>query len=140
MVDAEAVAGFEAGDAFDPEVAGRLRELVHAAGNLGEPAEVYLASRGRLPSPDPLPHQLSPSAGEACGPLPSPPSRSGAPFRCRCLIRELAYQQGRYANSGTLVRAGLDPNETRRPGREWRRRTHGEHPHRCAPASPPRGG
>ena len=55
----------EAGDAFDPGVAGRLRELVHAAGNLAEPAEAYPAPRGRLPPPDPLPRQLSPSAGEA---------------------------------------------------------------------------
>ena len=96
MLDAEAFAAFEAGDAFDPEVAGRLRELVHAAGNLGEPAEAYLASRGRLPSPDPLPRQpVSPSAGEACGPLPSPPFRSGAPIRDRCPVREFAYQQDR---------------------------------------------
>ena len=92
MLDADAFAAFEAGDAFDPEVAGRLRELVHAAGNLGEPAEAYLASRGRLPSPDPLPRQLSPSAGEACGPLPSPPSRSGAPLRDRCLVRQIVYR------------------------------------------------
>jgi hypothetical protein len=70
MLDADTFAAFEAGDAFDPGVAGRLRELVHLAGNLGEPAEAYLASRGRLPSLDPLPRQrgLGPSAGEACGP------------------------------------------------------------------------
>src|SRR3954451_17051501 len=103
MVDAEAVAGFEAGDAIDPEVAGRLRELVHAAGNLGEPAEAYPASRGRLPSPDPLPHQLSPSAGEACGPLPSPPFRSGAPVRDLCPVREFTHQQGCFARFGALV-------------------------------------
>ena len=65
MLDADAA--FEAGDAFDPGMAGRLREPVYAAGNLREPAEACPASCGRLPSPDPLPSQrgLSPSAGEA---------------------------------------------------------------------------
>ena len=94
MLDADAFAAFEAGDAFDPGVAGRLRELVHLAGNLGEPAEAYLASRGRLPSPDPLPRQrgLGPSAGEACGPLPSPPSHSGAPLRDMWAVHEIAYR------------------------------------------------
>ena len=68
MLDADAFAAFlEAGDAFDPGVAGRLRELVHLAGNLRQPAEAYLASRGRLPSPDPLLRQrgLASSADEA---------------------------------------------------------------------------
>jgi peptidyl-dipeptidase Dcp len=68
MLDADAFAAFlEAGDAFDPGVAKRLRDLVYAAGNLREPAEAYLAFRGRLPSPEPLLRQrgLSPPAGEA---------------------------------------------------------------------------
>ena len=68
MLDADAFAAFlEAGDAFDPGVAKRLRELVYAAGNLRDPAEAYVAFRGRLPSPDPLLRQrgLCPSASEA---------------------------------------------------------------------------
>ena len=68
MLDADAFAAFlEVGDAFDPGVAGRLRDLVYAAGNLRDPAEAYVAFRGRLPSSDPLLRQrgLSPSAEEA---------------------------------------------------------------------------
>ena len=75
MLEADAFAAFEAGDAFDPEVAGRLRELVHAAGNLGEPAEAYLASRGRLPSPDPLPRQRGSVLRPARRAAPSPRRR-----------------------------------------------------------------
>ena len=79
------------GDTFDPGVAGRLCELVYAAGDLREPAEAYLASRGRLPSLDRLPRQrgLSPSGRRGVRPLPSPPSRSGAPKWYRSSIREL---------------------------------------------------
>ena len=57
---------------FDPGVAGRLCELAYAGRGLREPAEAYLASRGRLLLLDRLPRQrgLSPSAGEACGPSP----------------------------------------------------------------------
>lgn len=60
----------------------RLRELVHAAGNLRDSVEVYLAFRGRLPSIDVLLHQrgLCPSAKEAYGPL-----------LCRCLGRVHPY-------------------------------------------------
>jgi peptidyl-dipeptidase Dcp len=68
MLDADGFAAFlEAGDAFDPGMAARLREFVYAAGNLRDPGEAYLAFRGRLPSLDPLLRQrgLWPSAGEA---------------------------------------------------------------------------
>jgi peptidyl-dipeptidase Dcp len=71
MLDADGFAAFlEAGGAFDPGVAARLREFVYAAGNLRDPVEAYLAFRGRLPSLDPLLRQrgLWPSAGEAQGP------------------------------------------------------------------------
>ena len=48
-------------------MAKRLRDLVYAAGNLRDPAEAYVAFRGRLPSPDPLLRQrgLGLSAEEA---------------------------------------------------------------------------
>ena len=68
MLDADGFAAFlEAGDAFDPGGAARLREFVYTAGNLRDPGEAYLAFRGRLPSLDPLLRQrgLWPSAGEA---------------------------------------------------------------------------
>ena len=67
MLDADGFAAFlEAGGAFDPGVAARLREFVYAAGNLRDPGEAYLAFRGRLPSLDPLLRQrgLWRSAGE----------------------------------------------------------------------------
>jgi peptidyl-dipeptidase Dcp len=44
----------EAGDAFDPGVAGSLREQVLAAGNTRDPAEAYRAFRGRDADADAL--------------------------------------------------------------------------------------
>jgi len=53
VLDADAFAAFEeAGDAFDPETAAKLREHVYAAGGSVDPAETYLAFRGRMPSPE----------------------------------------------------------------------------------------
>ena len=50
VLDADGFEAFrEAGDPFDPAVAGRLRELVLAAGNRMDPAEAYRAFRGRDP-------------------------------------------------------------------------------------------
>jgi peptidyl-dipeptidase Dcp len=55
VLDADAFAAFEeTGDAFDPATAGRLRDHVYAAGGSRDPAELYLAFRGRMPSPDGL--------------------------------------------------------------------------------------
>jgi peptidyl-dipeptidase Dcp len=55
VLDADAFAAFtEAGDAFDPATASRLREFIYSAGNLRDPLEAYKAFRGRLPTVDAL--------------------------------------------------------------------------------------
>ena len=55
VMDADAFAAFaETGDAFDPAVAAKLRDNIYAAGNRRDPAEAYIAFRGRLPTPDAL--------------------------------------------------------------------------------------
>ncbi|HZS63714.1 MAG TPA: M3 family metallopeptidase [Xanthobacteraceae bacterium] len=55
VLDADAFLAFEEkGDAFDPEVARRLREFIYSAGNRRDPAEAYKAFRGRLPTVDAL--------------------------------------------------------------------------------------
>ena len=51
VMDADAFDAFtEAGDAFDAETAGRLKEFIYAAGNRRDPAEAYTAFRGRMPT------------------------------------------------------------------------------------------
>jgi peptidyl-dipeptidase Dcp len=58
VLDADAFAAFrETGDIFDPATAKRLRETIYAAGDLRDPAEAYMAFRGRLPSADALLHK-----------------------------------------------------------------------------------
>ena len=55
VLDADAFEAFkEAGDAFDPATAQRLRDFIYSAGNLRDPAEAYKAFRGRLPAVDAL--------------------------------------------------------------------------------------
>jgi peptidyl-dipeptidase Dcp len=55
VMDADAFAAFEeAGDIFDPVTAKRLRDHVYAAGGSRDPAELYTAFRGRMPTPDAL--------------------------------------------------------------------------------------
>ncbi len=55
VLDADGFAAFiEAGDIFDPKVAGRLRKHVYAAGNSVDPEAAYLAFRGRAASPEAL--------------------------------------------------------------------------------------
>ena len=55
VLDADAFEAFsEAGNAFDPETARRLRDYIYGAGNLRDPAEAYQAFRGRLPAVDAL--------------------------------------------------------------------------------------
>jgi peptidyl-dipeptidase Dcp len=55
VLDADAFEAFsEAGNAFDPETAKRLRDYIYGAGNLRDPAEAYQAFRGRLPAVDAL--------------------------------------------------------------------------------------
>src|SRR5207249_7998495 len=53
VMDADARAAFEeAGDVFDPATAASLRDNVYAAGGSRDPAELYTAFRGRLPTAD----------------------------------------------------------------------------------------
>src|SRR5215813_787868 len=55
VLDADAFAAFEeAGDAFDPATAKRLRDYIYGAGDLREPRAAYEAFRGRLPTVDAL--------------------------------------------------------------------------------------
>jgi len=55
VMDADAFSAFEAaGNVFDPELAKRLETFVYAAGNKRDPAEAYVAFRGRMPTPEAL--------------------------------------------------------------------------------------
>jgi peptidyl-dipeptidase Dcp len=55
VLDADAFEAFsETGNAFDPAMAKKLRDFIYSAGNLRDPAEAYVAFRGRLPSVEPL--------------------------------------------------------------------------------------
>ena len=55
VLDADAFAAFEeTGDIFDAATARKLRDHVYAAGGSRDPAELYLAFRGRLPSAEGL--------------------------------------------------------------------------------------
>ena len=55
VIDADAFAAFEeTGDIFDPATAKKLHDNVYAAGGSRDPAELYTAFRGRLPTPDAL--------------------------------------------------------------------------------------
>ena len=52
VLDADAFEAFEeTGDVFDPELAGRLRKHVYAAGGTGDADALYAAFRGRAPDP-----------------------------------------------------------------------------------------
>jgi peptidyl-dipeptidase Dcp len=68
VLDADAFAAFEeAGDIFDPATAKSLHEHVYAAGGTREPAELYQAFRGRLPSPEGLLRRRGLSEADALG-------------------------------------------------------------------------
>jgi len=55
VLDADAFAAFEeVGDVFDPATAKKLHDHVYAAGGSRDPAELYIAFRGRLPTPEGL--------------------------------------------------------------------------------------
>jgi peptidyl-dipeptidase Dcp len=55
VLDADAFAAFEeTGDIFNPAVAKKLRDNVLATGGSRDPAELYIAFRGRLPTADAL--------------------------------------------------------------------------------------
>lgn len=55
VLDADAFTAFEeTGDAFNRDMADRLKQYIYSAGNLRDPAEAYTAFRGRLPTADAL--------------------------------------------------------------------------------------
>ena len=55
MLDADAFAAFEeTGDIFNPEIARSLYRNVLSTGGSRDPAELYVAFRGRLPTADAL--------------------------------------------------------------------------------------
>ena len=55
VLDADAFAAFEeTGDIFDAGTAKKLHDHVYAAGGARDPAELYTAFRGRLPTPEGL--------------------------------------------------------------------------------------
>lgn len=55
VLDADAFTAFEeTGDAFNKDMADKLKRFIYSAGNLRDPAEAYKAFRGRLPTADAL--------------------------------------------------------------------------------------
>jgi peptidyl-dipeptidase Dcp len=55
VMDADAFDAFEeTGDIFDPKTAKALQENIYSAGGSRDPAELYTAFRGRLPTPEAL--------------------------------------------------------------------------------------
>lgn len=53
VLDADAFSAFEeTGDAFNPQLAGKLKTHIYAAGGTRDPEELYKAFRGKMPSPD----------------------------------------------------------------------------------------
>ena len=55
VLDADAFAAFEeTGDIFNPEIARKLYQNVLSTGGSRDPAELYVAFRGRMPTADAL--------------------------------------------------------------------------------------
>jgi peptidyl-dipeptidase Dcp len=55
VLDADAFTAFEeTGDAFNRDMAEKLKRFIYSAGNLRDPAQAYTAFRGRLPTADAL--------------------------------------------------------------------------------------
>ena len=55
VLDADSFAAFEeTGNMFDPVIANKLREYVLSAGGSRDPADLYVAFRGRLPTAEAL--------------------------------------------------------------------------------------
>lgn len=53
VLDADAFSAFEeTGDAFNPELAAKLKKHIYAAGGSADPEALYIAFRGRMPTPD----------------------------------------------------------------------------------------
>ena len=73
VMDADAFAAFrEAGDAFDPATARRLRDCILSAGGSRDPAELYADFRGRMPGVEALLEQ------RGLAPAPEPADVRGA--------------------------------------------------------------
>jgi peptidyl-dipeptidase Dcp len=55
VLDADAFAAFEeTGDPFDPAMAEKLKANIYSAGNSRDPADLYTAFRGRMPTAEPM--------------------------------------------------------------------------------------
>lgn len=55
VLDSDAFRAFEeTGDIFDPATAKKLRDHIYSAGGSRDPEELYIAFRGKLPTPDAL--------------------------------------------------------------------------------------
>ena len=55
VMDADAFRAFEeAGDIFDDETARRLHDHIYSAGGKQDPADAYIAFRGKMPEVDAL--------------------------------------------------------------------------------------
>jgi peptidyl-dipeptidase Dcp len=53
VLDADAFAAFEeTGDAFNADMAEKLRKHIYSAGGSADPEELYKAFRGKMPSPE----------------------------------------------------------------------------------------
>jgi peptidyl-dipeptidase Dcp len=53
VLDADAFAAFEeTGDPFDPQLAEKLRKHIYAAGGSADPEDLYMAFRGKMPTPE----------------------------------------------------------------------------------------
>ncbi|PRD40959.1 peptidase M3 [Phyllobacterium phragmitis] len=53
VLDADAFSAFEeTGDAFNPELAARLKQYIYSAGGSRDPENLYKAFRGKMPTPD----------------------------------------------------------------------------------------
>lgn len=53
VLDADAFSAFEeTGDAFNPELAAKLKQYIYSAGGSRDPEELYKAFRGKMPTPD----------------------------------------------------------------------------------------
>ncbi|HEY6629920.1 MAG TPA: M3 family metallopeptidase [Rhizobiaceae bacterium] len=53
VLDADAFSAFEeTGDAFNPELAARLKQNIYSAGGTADPEALYTAFRGKMPTPE----------------------------------------------------------------------------------------
>ena len=91
VLDADAFAAFEeTGDIFDPEVARKLREHVLSTGGSRDPAELYVAFRGRLPTADALLKKRGFAEAAACTPSCRDGKQRSVPIRACVALRGAA--------------------------------------------------